>query len=56
MKNLPLSLILLFCCGFLSGCQLVGDIFGAGVYTGVFLVIFIAVVIIFVLSRVFKRK
>ena len=31
-------------------------IFGAGVYTGVFLVIFIAVAIIFVLSRVFKRK
>ncbi|HYF68339.1 MAG TPA: hypothetical protein VD884_09385 [Ohtaekwangia sp.] len=38
-----------------SGCEAIGDIFGAGVYTGIFLVIFVIVLIIVVVYRIFKR-
>jgi hypothetical protein len=38
-----------------SGCEAIGDIFGAGVYTGVFLVIFVVVIIIVIITRIFKR-
>lgn len=38
-----------------SGCEVIGDIFGAGVYTGIFLVIFVIVIIVVLISRIFKR-
>lgn len=38
-----------------SGCEAIGDIFGAGVYTGVFLVIFVVVIIVVIIARIFKR-
>ena len=38
-----------------SGCEVVGDIFGAGVYVGMFIVIFVIVLIIVIISRIFKR-
>jgi hypothetical protein len=38
-----------------SGCEVIGDIFGAGVYTGVFLVIFVVVIIVVIIARIFKR-
>jgi hypothetical protein len=38
-----------------SSCEVVGDIFNAGVYTGIFLVVFVVVVIIVVIARIFKR-
>jgi hypothetical protein len=38
-----------------TGCEVIGDIFGAGVYTGVFLVIFVIVIIIVIIARVFRR-
>lgn len=38
-----------------SGCEAIGDIFGAGVYTGIFLVIFVIVLILVVVYRIFKR-
>jgi len=39
----------------LSSCELIGDIFKTGVYTGVFIVIAIIVFIIWLLSAVFRR-
>lgn len=39
----------------MSGCEVVGDIFGAGVYTGVFLVVLVIVIIVVVVARIFKR-
>lgn len=57
MKNLLVYILaLLFSSITLVSCQVVGDIFGAGVYTGIFVVIFIIVVIIFVVSRVLRKK
>lgn len=38
-----------------SGCELVGDIFGAGVYTGVFIVIFIILLVIILVLKIRKR-
>jgi hypothetical protein len=39
----------------LSGCEFIGDVFGAGVYLGVFLSIFVVVVIIILLVRITKK-
>lgn len=39
----------------MTSCEVVGDIFGAGVYTGIFIVIFVIVLIVVVISRIFKR-
>jgi hypothetical protein len=39
----------------LSSCELVGDIFSAGVYTGIFLVIFVVVIIIVLIARMRKK-
>ncbi len=38
-----------------SGCEVIGDIFGAGFYTGIFFVVLIIVVIIVIVARIFKR-
>ncbi|HEY5750209.1 MAG TPA: hypothetical protein VIU12_29285 [Chryseolinea sp.] len=38
-----------------TSCQVIGDIFGAGVYTGIFIVIVIIVVIFILLSKVFRK-
>jgi hypothetical protein len=60
MKNslaTPLSLMIFFVMlTLLSGCEVIGDIFGAGVYTGMFIVIFVIVLIIFLIARVMRRK
>ncbi len=40
----------------LSGCQVIGDIFGAGVYTGMFIVIFVIGLIIFLVARMMRKK
>jgi len=39
---------------FLSGCQAIGDIFKAGVWVGVIIVILIIALIIFIISRAGK--
>jgi hypothetical protein len=60
MKNyfLPLTyvLVLLFSSITLTGCEVIGDIFGAGVYTGMFIVIFVIVLIIFLIVRMTRKK
>lgn len=39
----------------LSGCELIGDIFSAGFYTGIFVVILVVAIIIFIVVRLSKR-
>lgn len=39
----------------ITSCQVIGDIFGAGVYTGIFIVIVIIVIIFILLSKVFRK-
>ncbi len=59
MKNLLSALlsmvILLSLSTVLTGCQVIGDIFGAGVYTGIFLVVIVIVVIIVIISKLNKK-
>jgi hypothetical protein len=54
MKNLTL-LFFLFLLLTMTSCELVGDIFGAGVYTGMFIVIVVIVLIVVIVARIFKR-
>ena len=57
MKDLlAYTLILLLFSSAVIGCQVAGDIFGAGVYTGIFIVVFIIAIIIFIFSRISRRK
>jgi hypothetical protein len=39
----------------LTGCEFIGDIFSAGVYTGMFLVLFVIVIIVVIIVRLTKR-
>ena len=39
-----------------TSCRVVGDIFGAGFYTGIFFVVFLVVIVLFIIARVFRRK
>ncbi len=55
MKRLNPILYFLFLLLTATSCELVGDIFGAGVYTGIFIVIFIIVIIIVIVARIFRR-
>ena len=50
LGNLPLLVVLLA----LSGCEAIGDIFKAGIWSGVILVVIVIALIGFVLSR-FRR-
>lgn len=47
-----LSLLLLLT---LSSCELIGDIFGAGVYLGVFMSVVVVVIIVYFIAKVFKK-
>ena len=55
MKNLSL-IAMLFLLLTLSSCELIGDIFEAGVWTGVLLVVGVLALIIFLLAKLFGRK
>ena len=53
MKTLStLSLLLLFT---MTSCEVIGDIFGAGVYLGVFMTVIVIVIIIVFVARIFKK-
>jgi drug/metabolite transporter superfamily protein YnfA len=54
MKSLN-SLILVALAMTMTSCEAIGDIFGAGVYTGIFIVIFVIVLLVVVISRIFRR-
>ena len=53
MKNLIFGSILLMLFT-LTSCELVGDIFSAGFYTGLFVVILVIAIIIFVVAKMRK--
>jgi hypothetical protein len=55
MKNIiALTFVLMLLT--LTGCELAGDIFGAGFYTGIFIVILVIVIIIFIVARMNRRR
>ncbi|MBC7553613.1 MAG: hypothetical protein H7257_06500 [Taibaiella sp.] len=56
MKNLSLFLIALAAMLSLNSCQLVGDIFKAGMGFGIFIVIAVIGVIIFIISKASGRS
>jgi hypothetical protein len=54
MKNITIvSFVLMLLT--LTSCEVIGDIFSAGVYTGVFIVVLIIVIIIFIVIKLGKR-
>ena len=55
MKHvIALSIILMMFT--LTGCELVGDIFSAGFYTGLFLVFLVIAIIIFIMVKLKRRR
>jgi hypothetical protein len=52
ISTVALSFLLLL---MTTGCEAIGDIFGAGVYTGIFLVVFVIIIIVVVISKISKR-
>lgn len=55
MKNFVTLLFFLFLSFAMTSCELIGDIFGAGVYTGIFIVIVVIVLIVVIVARIFRR-
>ncbi|MEX2233954.1 MAG: hypothetical protein WD824_17440 [Cyclobacteriaceae bacterium] len=55
MKNL-LALSIVMMLFTLTSCELAGDIFSAGFYTGLFLVILVIAIIIFIVARMNRRR
>lgn len=39
----------------LTSCEFIGDVFGAGVYLGVFMTVIVLVIIIIFVSKAFKK-
>jgi hypothetical protein len=39
----------------LTSCEIIGDIFSAGVYTGIFVVVLVVAILIWLISRLGKR-
>jgi hypothetical protein len=56
MKNLIYPFLLSFVMVSLSSCQVIGDIFKAGVWVGVLVVVGIIALIIFLVSKLSGRK
>jgi hypothetical protein len=40
----------------LTGCEVIGDIFSAGVYTGIFVVVVIIAIVIWIFVKMSNRK
>ncbi len=55
MANKSILLTALFAVTLLSGCELIGDIFQAGIYVGIFLIIVVVVLVYWVFSF-FRRR
>ena len=54
MKNIAQLLIVLMVF-VLSGCELIGDIFGAGFYTGIIVVVLVIVILGYLVYKIFRR-
>jgi hypothetical protein len=55
MKNLLSLLYAVLLLITMTSCELIGDIFSAGVYTGIFIVIVVIILIVVLVARIFKR-
>jgi hypothetical protein len=56
MKSISTCLILVFSMLIFSGCELIGDIFKTGFYSGIFLVVLIIGIVIFIVARLSRKK
>jgi len=56
MKTLHNFLILILSALIFSGCEVIGDIFKTGFYSGIFLVVLIIGIVIFIVARLSKKK
>ena len=56
MKHILSYFLILFMMITLTGCELVGDIFSAGVYTGIFIVVLVVAIVIWLIFRMGKRS
>lgn len=54
MKNI-LGVLAIMMLLTLSGCEAIGDIFSAGVYTGVFMVVIVIVIIVVIIAKLGRR-
>lgn len=54
MKH-PISLVLVMMVFLVSGCDIIGDIFGAGFYTGIIVVVLVLALLGYLAYRIFKR-
>ena len=48
-------LLILLTSVMLTSCELIGDIFGAGFYMGIFISVLVIAVVIYLIYKVFKR-
>jgi hypothetical protein len=55
MKNLITILSFFLLLFAMTSCELIGDIFGAGVYTGIFIVVVVIVLILIIVMKIFRR-
>jgi hypothetical protein len=50
-----LSTLCILCLLIMASCQFIGDVFGAGVYLGVFMSVLVVVIIIVFVAKAFKK-
>lgn len=53
--NILFASIIAFLLITVNGCNIIGDIFQAGIWTGVILIVIVVVIIIAIVSRIRKR-
>jgi hypothetical protein len=56
MKNRTVFIYSMLACIMLSGCEVIGDIFKAGVWVGILIVALVLVAVVFILSKVIGKK
>lgn len=52
-KSALLGLVMLF---LFTGCEFIGNVFGAGVYLGVFMSVIVLVIITIFVSKIFRKR
>ena len=55
MKKINTIALCLIFLAMATGCEVIGDIFGAGVYTGIFIVVAVIIMIVVLAAKVFKK-
>jgi len=54
--SFPIHILILFVLVFISGCQVIESIFNAGMGFGIFLVVFVVGLMIFIVMKLFGNK